>query len=157
MIGYGLIVFLLAFVIMYMSRPCLYVVLRWKTERRLRGLGVKLHDIHFSFEEMTYFVPLPNRLPLLANATLDQLVAEPDYTSFIFPKLNGLKIYVRKEKEELLIAYISIEHFRLPYFDKLLYEGKINERQYLEMSAYKLMHRSTSDDFLKEVYRMMSA
>ncbi|MFA9558996.1 hypothetical protein ACERII_16930 [Evansella sp. AB-rgal1] len=155
MISTAVILFLLAIGILFSSRPFMYGILRWKTERKLKKFHANLKDVHFSFEEITYFVPLPNRTPLLAEASMENIVTEPDFASFIFPEIKGLKIYVRKNKLEQLIAYISIDHFRLPYIDKLLYEKKINEQEYLEMSGYILLHPNTKKAFIEEIYRQM--
>ena len=156
MIIYPFVFFLFAIAIIFYSRPLLYAVLRWKTERRLISFKMQLKDLHFSFEEMTYFISLPNRMPLLKNASEDDINTEADYTSFIFPEVKGLKIYVEKNKEEMLVSYMSMENFRFPYLDKLLYEEKINVRQYKEMSGSILLHPHTRNEFKKEVYRQIS-
>ncbi|MBU9720979.1 MULTISPECIES: hypothetical protein [Bacillaceae] len=144
--------FILAVIILLSSRPFMYWVLRWKTERRLRKFQTSLDDLHFSFEELAYFVSLPNRMPLLASARFEDIVCEPDFVSFLFPKLKGLKFYVRKNNEELLIAYIYVKHFRSPYFDTLVFKNKINDQQYHEMNEYILLEPSTQKAFLEEVY-----
>ncbi|UCZ54850.1 hypothetical protein LGQ02_08940 [Bacillus shivajii] len=148
--------FILASISLIMlSRPFMYYVLKWKTENKLTKHNKKLTELHFSYEEMTYFVSLPNSTPLIKEAKREQLKAVPDFTSFIFPKVKGLKMQVQSEEDQILIAYISIDQFRLPFFDRLLHDKKMNERQYYEMSAYTLLHPNTKKLFLDEVYRQI--
>lgn len=118
-------------------------------------LQVNALELNYSFEQMIFFHSLPSNIPALKNSRIENLAIEFEYRSFIFRRLQGIKIYVKNEKETILLAFLPTNDFRFPTLDLLLKEGKIDETAYLKIATYRLMHPKTLNEITEEVYKQM--
>jgi hypothetical protein len=138
------------------SGPYFYrMELKSLSKKMTTSLGVDILQLNCSLEQMVYFVSLPSNLPILQNAKKEDLLLECEYTSIFFPQLAGVKISIQNDAEKLMLAYLPIKNFRLPRLDRFLEEGKINENNYLKMSAYKLIHPTTIKEIKEDVYKQL--
>ncbi|MNI56760.1 hypothetical protein D3C73_1117820 [compost metagenome] len=78
-----------------------------------------------------------------------------DYRSLFYPRLMGIKIYVKTVDEDIIISYLPTKDFRLPILDQILEQGKINEDHYLKISTYKLIHQTTLKEIAEEAYKQI--
>lgn len=141
--------------VVYFSRSFFQYLIIWKSEKKLTKLKISIIDVNFSFEELTYFVSLPNRNPEIFNVDIKKIQAKPVYRSFLFPIHEGLMITVNKSEEDTNIAYMAWENFRIPLLERLKHEQKINEKEYIEMRSYVLIHKQTRAAFINEAYRQI--
>lgn len=156
MIVYGLILGILTLIIsIFFSRKTQKIVFEKKCERLLRKLSVEMEHIHFSFEEMTYFISLPNRNPEIYDAEVEQYRTYTEYDGFIFPEIRGLMIELFINGAEHQIAYMSLDLLRIPILERWHYEKKITSQEYDELRAAVLMHDNTSNLFVDEVIRQI--
>jgi hypothetical protein len=125
------------------------------TNKVLKNLSLQIVELDFSFEQMVYFISLPSNLPVIKTAKKDDLSLELEYSSLFFPRLTGVKIYIKTKGEYVIISYLAIKDFRLPKLDQLLETGKINQSDYLKISSSKLMHPSTLNQIKDEVYKQL--
>jgi len=139
----------------FLSRPFFQYLIKWKSEKKFASFDTSINDIHFSFEELTYFVSLPNRNPLIFNAEINKFQAKPVYRSFLFPIHEGLMITMNHSTEDTNIAFMACGHFRIPLLERWRHEKKINEKEYEEMRSYVLIHKRTRSVFIDEVYRQI--
>lgn len=123
--------------------------------RITKSLGLNIVDLDYSFEQIVYFVSLPSNIPDIKNAKQEDLVIKLDYKSLFFPRLVGIKIYIRTDKEDIIISYLPIKDFRFPVLDQILEQGKINEDDYLKISTYKLIHQRTLQEIAEEAYNQI--
>jgi hypothetical protein len=125
------------------------------TSKALKTLSLKVIELDFSFEQMVYFISLPSNLPVVKSARKDDLSLELEYSSLFFPRLTGVKIYIKTNGEYVIISYLPIKDFRLPKLDQLLESGKINQSDYVKISSTKLMHPSTLNQIKDEVHKQL--
>ncbi|MNN42526.1 hypothetical protein D3C76_1407130 [compost metagenome] len=78
-----------------------------------------------------------------------------DYRSIFYPRLMGIKIYIKTDDEDIIISYLPTKDFRLPILDQILEQGKINEDDYLKISTYKLIHQTTLKEIAEEAYKQI--
>jgi hypothetical protein len=138
-----------------LSRPSYQYLIKWKSEKKFAKFNTTIKDVHFSFEELTYFVSLPNRNPKIFHADIKRFEAKPVYRSFIFPVLEGLMITKADSEQNINIAFMAWKHFRIPLLERWRHEQKINEKEYEEMRSYILMHNQTKLAFIEEAYRQI--
>ncbi|AOM82861.1 hypothetical protein [Salisediminibacterium beveridgei] len=156
MIPYGLILVMLALIIsIVLSRVTQKIVLMKKCERLLKQISVQIESIHFSFEEMTYFISLPNRNPEIYDAEAIQYRTHVEYDGLIFPEIRGLMIELNIDGEDHQIAYMSLDLLRIPILERWQYEKRISSQEYHELRAAVLMHSNTSKLFVQEVIRQI--
>jgi hypothetical protein len=127
------------------------------TKRLAMRNDLNILELSYSFEQMVYFIPLPSNLPIIKNATKEDISIDCDYTSLLFPRLSGIKIYIQGETESLILAYLPIKDFRLPTLDQMLEQGKIDGHSYLKISTYKLIHPNTLKEISDEVFKQIQA
>ncbi|WP_280768161.1 hypothetical protein [Salipaludibacillus daqingensis] len=137
------------------SRSFFQFLIKRRSEKKFTKLHTMINDVHFSFEELTYFVSLPNRNPDIFNAKINHFHAKPVFRSFIFPVHEGLMITVNESDQVLNIAFMDWKHFRIPLLERWRHEQKINEKEYEEMRSYVLMHKRTRKAFIEEAYRQI--
>jgi hypothetical protein len=157
MMGFSvsLTVFIFAATII-LSGPLFYKVeLKAFTNKALKALSLKVVELDFSFEQMVYFISLPSNLPVIKSAKKDDLSLELEYSSLFFPRLTGVKIYIKTNGEYVIVSYLPIKDFRLPKLDQLLESGKINQSDYVKISSTKLMHPSTLNQIKDEVHKQL--
>jgi hypothetical protein len=157
MMGFSvsLTVFIFAATII-LSGPLFYKVeLKAFTNKALKALSLKVVELDFSFEQMVYFISLPSNLPVIKSAKKDDLSLELEYSSLFFPRLTGVKIYIKTNGEYVIVSYLPIKDFRLPKLDQLLESGKINQSEYVKISSTKLMHPSTLNQIKDEVHKQL--
>lgn len=141
--------------VVFFSRSFFQYFITWKSEKKLTKLNTSMKDVHFSFEELTYFVSLPNPNPEIFNVEIKKFQAKPVYRSFIFPVHEGLMITVNKSEQDTNIAYMAWENFRIPLLERWKHEQKINEKEYIDMRSYVLIHKQTRAAFIEEAYRQI--
>jgi hypothetical protein len=137
------------------SRPLYNLSQKYYSKRVTAHYGFKVSDLHYSYDQMIYFISLPTTLPYIKDALKEDLVIEQDYSSYFFPLLKGIKISLKQHGTKLYIAYLPIGSFRLPHLDKLQQEGTIDEHTYLRISTSKLLHRDTLQEVREEVYKQL--
>ncbi|MBW7476368.1 hypothetical protein K0T92_16665 [Paenibacillus oenotherae] len=149
----GILLLIAAFALLS-SRYGYSLNLRMFAKRQMKRFGYKsLKDLKFSFDRMIYAIPLPTNQPSIKQAKMESYRIVEDFDSWIYPQLNGIRVLLTpKQGEELLIAYVSTEQFRMPSLDQLLIEGKINRTTYRRISATKLTMLSTKTEIIEEVY-----
>lgn len=129
--------------------------LRTTARRLTRALNLEIPKLDYSFEQIVYFASLPSNIPSIRNASRDNLVIKLDYKSLFFPRLSGLKIYIKTDTERIILAYLPIKDFRLPVLDQILEQGKINESDYQKISICKLIHPATLREISEEVFQQI--
>lgn len=144
-------------ILLFTSRLFYLQALKMFSEKMSRKLQVDLLKLDYSFEQMIYFVSLPSNLPIIRNAPKESIKIELDYSLLFFPKLSGVKVSVISEMETMYFAYLSINDFRLPALDQLLEQGKIDDEDYLKMSAYMVSHPSILREMKEEVFKQIQS
>jgi len=137
------------------SRPFYDFSMKKYTKRVTSKFGFKVSDLHYSYDQMIYFISLPTTLPYVKSAYKEDLIIEQDYSSFFYPVLKGIKISLKFNGQKLYLAYLPIGNFRLPHLDKLQQEGSIDEQTYLKISTSKLLHPKTLTEVREEVYKQL--
>ncbi|SDF60247.1 hypothetical protein SAMN04488542_11391 [Fontibacillus panacisegetis] len=157
MTGFSVIVATLVFVgfLLLSSRFFCFVEMKSVAVRITKSLGLNIVDLDYSFEQIVYFVSLPSNIPTLKNAKQEDLVIKLDYRSLFFPRLTGIKIFIKTEEENIIISYLPTKDFRLPVLDQILEQGKINRDDYLKISTYKLIHQTTLNEIAEESYKQI--
>ncbi|MNO23752.1 hypothetical protein D3C76_135590 [compost metagenome] len=157
MAGFSVIIASVIFIgfILLSSRYFCLVEMKAVAKRITKSLGLNILDLDYSFEQIVYFVSLPSNIPTLKNAKPENLVIKLDYRSLFFPRLLGIKIYIKTDEEDIIISYLPIKDFRLPMLDQILEQGKINEEDYLKISTYKLIHQTTLREIAEESYKQI--
>ncbi|MNW36959.1 hypothetical protein D3C74_139830 [compost metagenome] len=157
MTGFSVIVATLVFVgfLLLSSRFFCFVEMKSVAVRITKSLGLNIVDLDYSFEQIVYFVSLPSNIPTLKNAKQEDLVIKLDYRSLFFPRLTGIKIFIKTEEEDIIISYLPTKDFRLPVLDQILEQGKINRDDYLKISTYKLIHQTTLNEIAEESYKQI--
>lgn len=157
MTGFSIIIVVLIFllIIFTSSRFFYSLELRSVTRRLTNSLGFDIQHLDYSFEQIVYFVSLPSNIPTIKNAKQEDLVIKLDYRSPLFPRLSGVKIHIKTDTENMVLAYLPIKDFRFPALDQILLQGKIDETDYLKISTYKLIHEITLREISCEVYKQM--
>ncbi|WP_102262924.1 hypothetical protein [Mesobacillus jeotgali] len=152
--------FILATLVFFMvsaltSRPLYNLSQKHYSNRVTAHYGFKVSDLHYSYDQMIYFISMPTTLPYIKNALKEDLVIEQDYSSYFFPVLKGIKISLKQNSENMYLAYLPIGNFRLPHLDKLQHEGTIHEQTYLRISTSKLLDPGTLQEVREEVYKQL--
>ncbi|RCX17782.1 hypothetical protein DFP94_108143 [Fontibacillus phaseoli] len=157
MTGFASFIIVLLFILMVLASGRFFYGRELKSRARKlsRTFHLEIPNMDYSFEQIVYFISLPTNIPSIRNASRDNLVIKLDYKSLIFPRLSGLKMYIKSEKEKILLAYLPIKDFRLPALDQILKQGKINESDYRNMSTCKLIHPATLKEINEEVYQQI--
>ncbi|MFT9599301.1 hypothetical protein [Mesobacillus sp.] len=137
------------------SRPLYNLSQKHYSNRVTVHYGFKVSELHYSYDQMIYFISLPTTLPYIKNALKEDLVIEQDYSSYFFPVLKGIKISLKQNGENMYLAYLPIGNFRLPHLDKLQQEGTIDEQTYLKISTSKLLDPGTLHEVREEVYKQL--
>ncbi|MBT2692485.1 hypothetical protein [Bacillus sp. ISL-55] len=137
------------------SRPLYNLSQRHYSNRVTAHYGFKVSELHYSYDQMIYFISMPTTLPYIKNALKEDLIIEQDYSSYFFPILKGIKISLKQNGENMYLAYLPIGNFRLPHLDKLQQEGTIDEQTYLRISTSKLLDPSTLQEVREEVYKQL--
>lgn len=137
------------------SRPLYSLSQKHYSNRVTAHYGFKVSELHYSYDQMIYFISMPTTLPYIKNALKEDLVIEQDYSSYFFPVLKGIKISLKQNGENMYLAYLPIGNFRLPHLDKLQQEGTIDEQTYLRISTSKLLDHSTLQEVREEVYKQL--
>ena len=133
-----------------------YMVEVKKTARKLKASHqISPLELNYSFEQMIYFHSLPSNIPIIKNAKIENLSIVFSYRSFVFHRLQGIKVYVKNGKESVLLAYLATDDFRFPTLDVLQKEGNIDAAAYLKIATYRLMHPKTLQEITEEVYNQM--
>lgn len=123
-----------------------------KNELKRRD-NASLEELKFSFEKMVYAIPIPTNQPSIIQAGKERFRIVEDFDSWIYPRLNGIRVLLKPQQgDELLIAYLSTDQFRVPILDRLLVDGKISRQIYRRISAAKLTMLSTKAEIIGEVY-----
>ncbi|RSK26241.1 hypothetical protein EJF36_04870 [Bacillus sp. HMF5848] len=157
MIGYTVTVFIFvyAFVMLLSSRYFYLLELRNHSRKKLRSLELNLEELDFSFEQMVYFVSLPSNLPIIKQAKQKDITIKIDYSSLVFPTVSGINIIIKTDTDNMTLAYLPIKDFRLPKLDQLLAKRKLNEKSYIKISTYKLIHKKTLQLIAEDVYNQL--
>ncbi|WP_079509143.1 hypothetical protein [Mesobacillus jeotgali] len=147
----------LAFVMMtaLTSRPLYNLSMKNYCKRVTNQYGFNVSDLHYSYDQMIYFISLPTTLPYIKAAVKEDLIIEQDYTSYFYPVLKGVKISLEHNGDKLYLAYLPIGNFRLPHLDKLQQEGSIDEQAYLKISTTKLLQPDTLQEVRDEVFKQL--
>ncbi|MDZ5473997.1 hypothetical protein SM124_19945 [Bacillus sp. 31A1R] len=153
---YFLIGILLFFLTMILFSSQFYIfATRNYTKAVSKRLGFKVKELHYSLDQIIYFISLPSNLPEVRNAKIEDLVIEQDYSCYLFPKLKGIKIWIHSNKNRLELGYLPIENFRLPSLDKWENEGKISDETNFKISICKLIHPKTIKEIREEVFKQI--
>lgn len=157
MTGFSATIAIVVFCVLILisNRFFYYVEMKTVAVRITKSLGLNIVDLDYSFEQIVYFVSLPSNIPDIKNAKQEDLVIKLDYRSLFFPRLVGIKIYIKTDQENIMISYLPIKDFRLPVLDQILEQGVINEDDYLKISAYKLIHQRTLQEIAEETYNQI--
>ena len=137
------------------SRPLYNLSQKHYSKRVTASYGFKVSELHYSYDQMIYFISMPTTLPYIKNALKENLIIEQDYSSYFFPVLKGIKISLKQHGENMYLAYLPIGNFLLPHLDKLQQEGTIDEQAYLRISTSKLLDPGTLKEVREEVYKQL--
>ncbi|GGM23580.1 hypothetical protein GCM10011351_06700 [Paraliobacillus quinghaiensis] len=142
--------------ILMTSRYFYLLDIKLQARKIMKRLDINIAELNYSFEQISYFYTLPSNITALKSARKENILIEYDYDSILFQQLKGIKIYVeQQDKHDLLLAYLTINDFRLPSLDVLMEEEKIDENSYLKISIYKLIHPVTIKQIKDEVYKQI--
>lgn len=156
MIYIGLVVVLFAMTSTFLlSRWIIVIVNEIKSERILRRLGKQADDIPFSYEELTYFISLPNRDPDIYHADQEQYLATIDYEGYVFPEIHGLMIEMIKKEKTIQVAYLSLELLRAPVLERWKYEEEISDGEYKDLRTFILSHSHSKKLIIEEVIKQV--
>lgn len=128
------------------------LAIKTTTNKYFKKQQLNLEDLHYSFEQIIYFYKLPSNIAAIKHATRNQLSLKFDFSNFLFVKLNGIYIEIEKTKEPVILAYLPIKNFMLPYLDEKINEGSISESLSTQISIAKLIHKKTLQEIMDEVY-----
>ncbi|KIL43579.1 hypothetical protein KP77_32850 [Jeotgalibacillus alimentarius] len=137
------------------TRPLYIRSLKVKAVKIADRLGLSLHKLVYSYEQMVFFTALPSHLPQLKQAKKEDICLKLDYHSMFFPRLKGVKVIITKGKYPYNLAYLPIKDFRLPSLDRLSSESHLSGKEYLIISSYLASHPDTLDEIRDEVFRKM--
>lgn len=137
------------------SRPLYNISQKHYSKRLTAHYDFKVSDLHYSYDQMIYFISMPTSLPYIKDALKEDLVIEQDFSSYFYPVLKGIKISLKQDGKKMYLAYLPIGSFRLPHLDKLQQEGTIDEQTYLRISTSKLLHPGTLHEVREEVYKQL--
>lgn len=142
-------------IIFLYSRKRYLHALRHACRKVGRKQGFSLHDLQTSFDQIIYFLALPTHLPQVIEAGKKDFKIEYDFSSRLFPELQGLKVYIQIQKETFYIAYLPVSQFRLPFLDQLLHSGRINAEDYRLLTIWKLTDPATLTEIQEEVHKQI--
>lgn len=142
-------------IILGTSRYLYLLELKKFTRNREKKLGLDVLELAYSFDQMVYVVSLPSSNKLFWDAKEEDISIDCEYTSYFFPKLLGIKVSINIAQAKEMIAYLPTKDFRLPKLDQLQAQGILNEKDYMKISTYKLIHESTLKEISEEVYKQL--
>lgn len=125
------------------------------TNRFLKKKQENLMELHYSFEQIIYFYQLPSNISLIKHATQDQLTLKYDYSNVPFVQLNGIYLQIETGNDPIILAYLPIKNFMLPYLDEKRKDGEISESLITKISIAKLIHEKTLQEIKNEVYNQI--
>jgi hypothetical protein len=137
------------------SRPLYNLSMKNYGKRITNQYGFNVSDLHYSYDQMIYFISLPTTLPYIKAAVKEDLIIEQDYSSYFYPVLKGVQISLDQNGDKLYLAYLPIGNFRLPHLDKLQQEGRIDDQAYLKISTTKLLQPDTLQEVRDEVFKQL--
>ncbi|SDC29982.1 hypothetical protein SAMN05421734_10682 [Pelagirhabdus alkalitolerans] len=147
---------LLAFGVTIMTSKYFYFLNITKTtENLLNKYCTKLEDLDYSFEEIVYFYSLPSHISAINQATKSQFKIKLDYSHFLMTQLNGVYIEIESDHASIMLAYLPVDDFMLPFLDELLNAKKIGPRTSQKVSQAKLIHPDTLNEIVNEVYNQV--
>ncbi|SIS39779.1 hypothetical protein [Salimicrobium flavidum] len=129
--------------------------IRSTARRNMKELEVELEKIDCSFEQLVYFITLPSHLPITENAAKEDIHLKYDVEQGMFPRLIGLKVYIENRKDTLMIAYLSMEQFRIPMLDRLYAREEMTKETYRKIASAKMMSSGTHKEIIDEVYHQL--
>lgn len=144
-------------VLLRLFHPWFYVKGLMQDSRRiLNRYGLKLEELHYSFEDITYLVHVPTQNPALLEARLEDLYCRKEFVSFLYPRIKGVRIYAKTRQEgDIPVAYLPIDRYTLPVLRLLQMKGYLDEETYRRISGCKLVHPGTLKEIMSEVYRQL--
>ncbi|MBP3949550.1 hypothetical protein [Bacillus suaedae] len=148
-------VLLFSVTILATSRFFYLLEIRQTNKKLMHKLNIDILELNYSFEQMVFFYSLPSIFPTIKNAHKKDLIIEFDYQNHLFQQLSGINVFIKSDKEKLLLAYLPTNDFRLPSLDLLLQQGKIDETEYNKISIFKLIHPKTLQEIKDEVYKQI--
>lgn len=137
------------------SRKRYLQALRYACRKIGRKQGFSLPDLQISFDQIIYFLALPTHLPQVIEAGREDFKIEYDFSSRLFPELQGLKVYIQDQKETFYIAYLPVSQFRLPFLDQLLHSGRITAEDYRLLTIWKLTDPAALKEIRGEVHKQI--
>lgn len=152
---YLLAIILTTLIIMFTAKYFYLLHVHMVTNRTLRKHKVVLSELHYSFEQIVYFHTLPSQIEAINKANRSQFSLKYDYDEFIFIKLNGIYIEIETDHEPIIIAYLPMENFMLPFLDEKINEGSIDHPLSKKVSLAKAIHPDTSKEMINEVYNQV--
>lgn len=123
--------------------------------RKMKQFDLTLEGIDCSFEQIVYFITLPSHLPVTEEATKESIRLKYDVEKGAFPRLIGLKVYIETKADTLMIAYLSIEQFRIPTLDRLYVNEEMTKDTYRKIASAKMMLPGTHEEIIDEVYHQL--
>lgn len=125
------------------------------TERYFKSTNLNLKDLHYSFEQIVFFYKLPSNIRTINQAKREHLSLKLDFSYSLFVELKGIYIEVEGNESSIILAYLPIKNFMLPYLDEKLQEGLIDESMCNKISIAKLLHKNTLVEIMDEVYNQI--
>lgn len=125
------------------------------TERYFKRNNLNLKDLHYSFEQIVFFYKLPSNIRTIKQAKREHLSLKLDFSYSLFVELKGIYIEVEGNESSIILAYLPIKNFMLPYLDEKLQEGLIDESMCNKISIAKLLHKNTLVEIMDEVYNQI--
>lgn len=150
-----LIIILTTLTIIFTAKYFYLLHVRIITIRTLKKHQVVLADLHYSFEQIVFFHTLPSQIEAINKAKRNQFRLKYDYDEFIFIKLNGIYIEIETDDEPIILAYLPLKNFMLPFLDEKINEGTIDHPLSKKISLAKAIHPDTSKEMINEVYNQV--
>lgn len=126
--------------------------IRMTTKRILSRINIHPSELNFALEKLVFFESLTSHHPIINQVKKENIIIKHDYDSLLFQQINGLKVLIKGEKETILLAYLTVDDFRLPLLDLLQYEGILNDTQHRIISINQLTLLETVYEIKTEIY-----
>ncbi len=150
-----LVVIFTALIIIFTSRYFYLLQVKIITRKTLKKYHVTLSELHYSFEQIVFFHTLPSQIKAINQAKKSQFKLRFDYEGFIFVKLTGIYIEIESDEEPIIIAYLPLKNFMLPFLDEKINEGDIDHPLSKKISLAKALHPDTLNEMINEVYNQV--
>lgn len=121
-------------------------------KKTLKRLNISSSQLNFTLEKLVFFESITSHHSVISHAKKENIIIKYDYDSLLFQELKGIRILIRGEHETILLAYLTVDDFRLPLLYLLQYENKISESLHRTVAINQLSLPETIAEIKTEIY-----